>query len=83
MIGLHAAAESLAHVLWDVKVFLECSVLNIFDIVLVELIDVVLHLDNGRRVGRDKDRRVVLNAEAHDGIVARAVILNLKYLCGG
>ena len=75
-IGLQLCFDLLADILGDVEVVAQRTLLDVVTILVIVLIDVLLHLDQRRWVGRDEDGGIDLDRETHDGVVAGIVILD-------
>ena len=75
-VGLKIGLNIIAYPLRDVERRIERTMLNIIAIVVVELVDVVLHLHDGGRVSRNDKGYIALDTHTHEGVVARRVVLN-------
>ena len=60
-IWLNLRLNLLADIIWDIEVVAERTLLDIVAILVVVLIDILLYLDQSRRIGSDEDSSIDLD----------------------
>lgn len=73
-IGFEIRLNIAANPLRNIEVGFEGTMLNVVAIVVVVFVYIVLHFDNGRRIGSNNECDVAFNPHTHQGIVACCVV---------